>query len=250
MPCSNPQPRRYRDHGKSAGPQGHRRRAGDRSSGRDAHLSSEVFAGPQPHRAGLSQTHGASAHGGRADNPTPRAQDRSRRCRFQPTRMQKLLSPRGLCSNVSGIRSSVHYHFPTKEDLAAAVIKRYPTETADLIEQELKKDPNPVKVWVKAFRGTLHSEDRMCPAAVLGASSIDLPVEVSAEVKKFFKMCHDKLVEEGLSSDEASQLLATITGALVVANAVNDFAVYDRATREFTRARKAAPAKASRQRSK
>ena len=157
---------------------------------------------------------------------------------------------REIATDVGVKSSSVHYHFPTKEDLAAAVIKRYTTETGDLIEQELEKDPNPVKVWVKAFRGTLHSEDRMCPAAVLGASSIDLPVEVSAEVKKFFKMCHDKLVEEGLSSDEASQLLATITGALVVANAVNDFAVYDRATREFTRARKPAPAKASRQRSK
>jgi TetR/AcrR family transcriptional repressor of nem operon len=79
---------------------------------------------------------------------------------------------------------------------------------------------------------------------------MDLPPEVSAEVKKFFKMCHDKLVEEGLSSDEASQLLATITGALVVANAVNDLSAYDRATREFSRARKPAPAKASRHRSK
>jgi TetR/AcrR family transcriptional repressor of nem operon len=57
-------------------------------------------------------------------------------------------------------------------------------------------------------------------------------------------------VEEGLSSDEASQLLATITGALVVANAVNDFATYDRATREFTRTWKPAPAKVGRQRSK
>ena len=129
--------------------------------------------------------------------------------------------------------SSVHYHFPTKENLAAAVIQRYTAQTADLIERELQKEPNPVKVWVKAFRGTLHSEDRMCPCAVLGASTMDLPSEVSAEVKKFFKMCHEKLVEEGLSSDEASQLLATITGALVVANAVNDFATYDRATREY-----------------
>jgi TetR/AcrR family transcriptional repressor of nem operon len=90
----------------------------------------------------------------------------------------------------------------------------------------------------------------MCPCAVLGASTMDLPLEVSAEVKKFFKMCHEKLVQEGLSSDEASQLLATITGALVVANAVNDFATYDRATREFTRAWKPAPAKVGRQRSK
>src|SRR3954470_15525257 len=43
MPCPNPQARRYRDHGQSAGPQGHRRRAGDQSSGRDAYLSSEVL---------------------------------------------------------------------------------------------------------------------------------------------------------------------------------------------------------------
>src|ERR1700752_283243 len=137
--------------------------------------------------------------------------------------------------------SSVHYHFPTKENLAAAVIQRYTEQTADLIERELQKEPNPVKVWVKAFRGTLHSEDRMCPCAVLGASSMDLPSEVSAEVKKFFKMCHEKLVEEGLSSDEASQLLATITGALVVANAVRDLASSDRATRELMRAHKAPP---------
>ena len=146
--------------------------------------------------------------------------------------------------------SSVHYHFPTKENLAAAVIQRYTAQTADLIERELQKEPNPVKVWVKAFRGTLHSADRMCPCAVLGASSVDLPPEVSAEVKRFFKMCHEKLVEEGLSSDDAAQLLATITGALVVANAVNDLATYDRATREFTRAWKPAPAKTGRQRSK
>ncbi len=59
-----------------------------------------------PIELAFSKLKGASAQGGRADNPTPRAQDRSRRCRFQPTRMQKLLSPRGLCSNVSGIRSS------------------------------------------------------------------------------------------------------------------------------------------------
>ena len=86
----------------------------------------------------------------------------------------------------------------------------------------------------------------MCPCAVLGASSQDLPAEVSSEVKGFFKMCHDKLVEEGLSPDEASQLLSTITGALVVANAINDFAIYDRATREFTKSKKPAPARAER----
>ncbi|WP_246270878.1 TetR/AcrR family transcriptional regulator [Rhizobium sophorae] len=146
--------------------------------------------------------------------------------------------------------SSVHYHFPTKGDLAAAVIKRYTAESAEMFERELAKEDNPVKVWVKAFRGTLHSPDRMCPCAVLGASSEDLPPEVAAEVKRFFKMCHEKIVEHGLSPDEASQLLSTITGALVVANAVNDFSVYDNATREFAKNRKPAPVKAAAGRAK
>ncbi len=157
---------------------------------------------------------------------------------------------REIAAEVGVKSSSVHYHFPTKEDLAAAVIKRYTSEVAELIDRELKKDPDPVNVWVKAFRGTLHSKDRMCPCAVLGASSMDLPAEVAAEVKNFFTMCHDKLVDEGLSPDEATQLLATITGALVLANSVRDFAAYDRATREFIRARRPAPVKAGRQRSK
>ncbi len=84
----------------------------------------------------------------------------------------------------------------------------------------------------------------MCPCAVLGASSQDLPPQAAAEVKRFFKMCHEKIVEHGLSPSEASLLLSTITGALVVANAVNDFSVYDNATREFTKGEKPAPVKA------
>ena len=60
---------------------------------------------------------------------------------------------REIAADVGVKSSSVHYHFPTKENLAAAVIQRYTAETADLIERELQKEPNPVKVWVKAFRG-------------------------------------------------------------------------------------------------
>src|SRR5882757_10565964 len=107
MPCPDPQARRDRADGPSAGPQGRRRRGGDRSSGRDVDLSSEVFTGPQPDRAGLQQTQGASAQGGRAYDSAALASDRSRGYRFQPTRMQELLSPCRLCSNMTGIRSNM-----------------------------------------------------------------------------------------------------------------------------------------------
>jgi TetR/AcrR family transcriptional repressor of nem operon len=151
---------------------------------------------------------------------------------------------REIAADVGIKSSSVHYHFPTKEDLAAAVIRRWAEYTSELIDKELEKDPDPVRVWTKAFRGTAFSEAHMCPCTVLGAASQDLPEQVAKEVKGFFKMCQDKLVAEGLSPSKAAEVLSTITGALVIANALGDTAEYDRATRDLLRHR--APALADR----
>jgi len=43
-------------------------------------------------------------------------------------------------------------------------------------------------------------------------------------------MCLDKLVDGGLLPDEATELLAIITGGMVVSAALDDTATYDRAT--------------------
>jgi TetR/AcrR family transcriptional regulator, transcriptional repressor for nem operon len=75
----------------------------------------------------------------------------------------------------------------------------------------------------------------MCPVTVLGAGSLDLPEEVAAEVQRFFQMCLDKLTGGGLQADAAIELVATITGAMVIATALNDITVYDRATSELVR---------------
>jgi hypothetical protein len=50
-----------------------------------------------------------------------------------------------------------------------------------------------------------------------------------------FKVCLERLVTAGLSPNRAVQVLATITGAMVVANALDDIAAYDRATRALMR---------------
>jgi TetR/AcrR family transcriptional repressor of nem operon len=142
---------------------------------------------------------------------------------------------REIASDVGVKSSSVHYHFPTKEDLAAAVVRRWTEDTAKAIEKELEKNGNPVQVWTKAFRGTAMSKGRMCPCTVLGAASRDLPRQVGVEVKAFFKMCLEKLIAEGLSPVKATELLSTITGALVVANALGDASAYDRATSDLLR---------------
>ena len=147
---------------------------------------------------------------------------------------------REIAADVGIKSSSVHYHFPTKEDLAAAVLRRWAEYTSELIDKELKKDPDPVRVWTKAFRGTAYSDAHMCPCTVLGAASQDLPEQVAKEAKAFFKMCQKKMIAEGLSATDAAKLLSTITGALVVASALGDTAEYDRATRELLRQRRPA----------
>lgn len=137
---------------------------------------------------------------------------------------------RELAADVGIKSSSVHYHFPTKEILAAAVIRRWAEETSRVVDEELRNDPDPVRVWTKAFRGTAISDGRICPCTVLGAASRDLPPEVAREVRGFFRMCLEKLTAEGLSTSAANEFLSTIIGALVVANALGDTDAYDRAT--------------------
>lgn len=129
--------------------------------------------------------------------------------------------------------SSVHYHFPTKEKLAAAVVRRYTKQVSEYIDQRMVSDSDPIRVWTQVMRETVLSEGRMCPCTVLGAVALDLSKEVATEVQAFFQMCLGKLVVAGLSRNRASELLATLIGALVVTNALSDREEYDRATSEL-----------------
>ncbi|ARP82960.1 hypothetical protein CAL12_20495 [Bordetella genomosp. 8] len=140
---------------------------------------------------------------------------------------------RDIAADVGVKSSTVHYHFRTKEDLAAAVIRRYTDNASSSIDAELALNLNPIEAWVQRFRRTLHSTEHMCPCAVLGTETRSLSPEVAVEVRRFFKMCHEKMVAGGLKPITADKLLATITGALVVAAATYDLDSYDRATADL-----------------
>jgi TetR/AcrR family transcriptional regulator, transcriptional repressor for nem operon len=152
---------------------------------------------------------------------------------------------REIAADVGIKSSSVHYHFPTKEALAAAVVRRYAERVSARIDEDRKSEKNPSKLWTKAFRRSSTSAKTMCPCVVLGAASQDLPAEVSTEVKGFFRMCIEKMTTEGLSRQDATELLSKITGALVLTNALGDSGTYDRATGAGSTGatRKTAPAK-------
>jgi TetR/AcrR family transcriptional regulator, transcriptional repressor for nem operon len=140
---------------------------------------------------------------------------------------------REIAADVGIKSSSVHYHFPTKEDLGAAVARRYTEQTAELIEKQIAAGAQPIEVWTNAFRATSRAGDRMCPCIALGVASRDLPPKVADEVRKFFKMCLEKMIKGGLTPQRATEVLAHISGALVVANALDDIGAYDRAISEL-----------------
>lgn len=139
---------------------------------------------------------------------------------------------REIAADVGIKSSSVHYHFPTKEDLAAAVVRRYADWASKFLDEMLATEPDPTKAWTKAFRGTIVA-GTMCPCIVMGAASQDLPPIVAGEVRRFFEMHARKMAEAGLDPERASELIATITGASVLANIFSDSGHYDRATREL-----------------
>src|SRR6201986_2212576 len=92
---------------------------------------------------------------------------------------------RDVAADVGIKSSSVHYHFPTKDDLGAAVIRRWADNASEHIDAALEKDPNTARVGRNVFRGTVRSDSHMCPCTVLGAAVQDLPEQVAAEVKRF-----------------------------------------------------------------
>lgn len=53
------------------------------------------------------------------------------------------------------------------------MIRRYTDNLEVLVNERLMEDSNVMRVWVGLFRGTLFSEDLMCPATVLGAAALD-----------------------------------------------------------------------------
>lgn len=89
-----------------------------------------------------------------------------------------------------GIKSaSIHYHFPSKADLAAALVGRYRARF-EAIRSGLDQLPGDELAKLQAFATgvaeSFSSKGRMCLCGILAAETSTLPPEVVAEVQGFF----------------------------------------------------------------
>jgi TetR/AcrR family transcriptional repressor of nem operon len=134
-----------------------------------------------------------------------------------------------------GIRSaSIHYHFPTKSDLGAALARRYAEDAAAALEAVSAETPDlaqRLRKYTAIFRRALENGNRMCMCGFMAAETDDLPAAVRAEVRAFADVNTAWLTEilAGVPDPTAHALaiFAAIGGAQLIARSRGDVAVYD-----------------------
>ncbi|MGX7741752.1 TetR/AcrR family transcriptional regulator [Rhodopseudomonas parapalustris] len=130
-----------------------------------------------------------------------------------------------------GVKSaSIHYHFPTKSALAAAVARRYNARIIAAVDASVAAGHNVVQAWRAVFRSALDEGAKMCLCGSLGVTVGDLTPDVGHEVRQFFEAGIASLVAGGLTQERATQVLATLEGAILMASAQSDPVIFDRAT--------------------
>jgi TetR/AcrR family transcriptional repressor of nem operon len=150
------------------------------------------------------------------------------------------LSFRDLADSVGIKSASVHYHFPTKGDLGAALAQRYTEDGMAYLAGMLADGAGYREClarYVTIFRQALEDGNRMCLCGIMAAENEDLPAAVRAEVAAFTNAnvawLGDLLAARrpGTTVDQArvrgAAIYAAVAGAQLVARGRNDIAVYD-----------------------
>jgi TetR/AcrR family transcriptional regulator, transcriptional repressor for nem operon len=150
------------------------------------------------------------------------------------------LSFRDLAEMVGVKSASVHYHFPTKGDLGAALARRY-TEDGMAYLDAMLADGIGYRAcldrYVALFRTALEDDNRMCLCGIMAAEAEDLPEAVRAEVAAFTNANVAWLTQllaerrpgtdAALARDRGAAIYAAVAGAQLVARGRRDLAVYD-----------------------
>jgi TetR/AcrR family transcriptional repressor of nem operon len=134
---------------------------------------------------------------------------------------------RDIAADVGVKASSVHYHFPAKEKLAAAVARRYTDRLVEAVNAQVAEGTDVVEAWRRVFREALQRDGRMCLCGALAAASHELAEEIRAEVKRFFELGIETLRQGGLERAAAIRVLAALEGAMLTANILEDQSVFE-----------------------
>ena len=155
------------------------------------------------------------------------------------------LNFRDLAQDVGIKSSSIHYYFPSKADLGAAVAQRYWEDTAAVLEALADGTGDPLaclREYPKIFRVSLENENRLCLCSFMAAEYDDLPENVRTQVQAFTDVnvawLRKVLVAAGVSESReaephAQAIFAAIAGAQLIARSRSDISVFDKVMERY-----------------
>ena len=143
-----------------------------------------------------------------------------------------------ISEQVGVTKTTIHYYFPTKSDLAKQVMARYRTGLGIMLAQIDLDNSTPyhkLELYIEIYITLLPDVDRVCLCAILAADFPTLPAQVQAEVKEFYvenEKWLARVLKEGVETGifqltnplevEARLFLAGIQGAMLNARAFGD----------------------------
>lgn len=140
-------------------------------------------------------------------------------------------------------KASIHYYFPSKQDLVQAILHRYRKEflnELDQIEQISINSEEMLFRFFQHYRETLANDSKLCLCSMMAAELVSFPTEIRNEINGFFRDNEnwiEKVIEQGkesgimdyrIGSREQSQIImAFIQGAQLLARTSGDLQYYD-----------------------
>ena len=155
------------------------------------------------------------------------------------------LNFRDLAREVGIKAASIHYYFPGKADLDAAVARRYREYAATALEALSNETANPIaclRRYPDTFRMALENDNRMCLGSFMAAEYDDLPDAVAKEVQAFAdvniawigrQLSAASLIPAENSEQRARAIFAAIAGAQLMARSRSDISFYDAAIESY-----------------
>lgn len=168
---------------------------------------------------------------------------------------QRLIQARGfsafsyadIATDIGIRKASIHHHFPTKGELAVALMQRY-RATFDAVLEEIEHDHARVgrrlEAYQDLFTNVLRDGHRLCMCGMLAADFDALPAAARDEVRGFFDSNERWLAKvlmegkrlgqtsfRGTATTQARVLLSTLEGAMLVARTHGDIKRFEAVAR-------------------
>jgi len=141
------------------------------------------------------------------------------------------VSFRDLASDVGVKSSSVHYHFPQKEDLGEQLVLHYTSRFQDQLDQIDVAKVGPIKAlekFVSLYSDALVVGKSVCLCAILGSEANSLPLRVNEAVQAFFRMNIEWLAHvlrelpQTKSMMTPLEIVSALEGAMIVSSTMKN----------------------------